>query len=225
MAVVVGREPAPGRPDWLVVLWDDGEALHLPVQAWVRASLAIGRDVPDTVRDELREYAQQWKLYDRCLHWLARRARTRAEVRSYLQRLGTTPPVANAIIAELCRAGYLDDRRYAESLVASWRDRRSLAELRKTLLTRGVTRDVVDAVLTPLRNENAEWTAAFKVADKYWRTHAGTPARERRTKLARYLGRRGFSASVVRQVLQHLQAHAEDEVEAFLDSDSCGGLE
>jgi len=80
---------------------------------------------------------------------LNRRELTTAEMGRHLDRSGVDPEIAQAAIRELTEVGYLDDERFARLFV---QDRRTLDEwgadrTRRTLLGRGVDRDLIDAAL------------------------------------------------------------------------------
>jgi regulatory protein len=223
MAVVASRHPVPGNPAWVTVTWDDGEAFELPVSEWVEYGLAIGREVSEEVRDRLRRRAEQAVFRERCLRWLGRRPRTVAETVAYLRRIGASEDCIEGVTTDLISAGWLDDERYAARWVEAESPRRSLAELRRQLASRGVPRDVVVRALATVRNAGIESEAARRVAEKYWRTHASVAPSERRWRMARYLQQRGFPVSVIRRILEDPGYAAEgdtlDDADAFLDRD------
>jgi regulatory protein len=81
---------------------------------------------------------------------LNRRALTEAEVRRRLEARGIAGATAQATIETLCEQGYLDDERFARLFT---QDKRELEQwgserIRRTLLERGIDRDLVEAALS-----------------------------------------------------------------------------
>ena len=80
---------------------------------------------------------------------LNRRERTVHEIRAALVRRGAEPEVVESAVLELVDQGYLDDARFAQLFV---QDKRVLeqwgsARIRRALLDRGVSAELVDAAL------------------------------------------------------------------------------
>jgi len=81
--------------------------------------------------------------------YLSARDRTSSELRSYLERHGVDAYAIDSAIRTLTDDGYIDDARFARLLAE---DKRELEEwgterIRRTLLTRGIDRDLVDVAL------------------------------------------------------------------------------
>ncbi|MBE3551189.1 MAG: regulatory protein RecX [Brockia lithotrophica] len=191
-----------GKRGYVEVVWDDGVRTELPEELVVRRSLVPGTALSSAEREELREEAEVARAKERAISLLARRMRTEAEVRRALRAKGFSPEVVRAVVRELKRQGYLDDRRYAETYVelrtaSSPRGRWALfAELRK----KGVDREIADAVLRDLDSEE-EYRLARSLAERRLPRLEGDEE-ARRMRLARFLLGRGFSASAVLRVLE-----------------------
>lgn len=100
------------------------------------------------------------------------------------------------VIDDFCRRGYLDDAVLADQLVTSGVERKGLGRvaLSRALAQRGLPRDVIDAALAELANDDVE-----RALD-YARTKARAMARlDSDTALRRMVGqlaRRGYNGSV-----------------------------
>jgi regulatory protein len=82
---------------------------------------------------------------------LNRRELTTDEMRRHLERHDVDPEIIEAAIGELTDGRYLDDKRFARLFVE---DRRTLDawgadRIRRTLVGRGIDRDLIDAALHP----------------------------------------------------------------------------
>jgi len=126
---------------------------------------------------------------------LARRDFTSQELRAKLDAKGFATAATAAVIADLIRAGLLNDERYAQNYVAYHAGRgqgpvRIAAELRR----RGLATDLIDGALAG----GPDWGA---LARKVRRAKFGPqpPASwAQRARQARFLQYRGFSADHIR---------------------------
>src|SRR5690606_32681304 len=100
------------------------------------------------------------------------------------------------VIDDFCRRGYLDDASLAEQLVTSGVERKGQGRiaLSRSLAQRGIRRDVIDAALGELPDDDAERALEFA------RTKARSLSRlDFETALRRLVGqlaRRGYGGSV-----------------------------
>ena len=119
-----------------------------------------------------------------------------SEARTYLIRLDVDADAADGIIDAFIARGYLDDARLAEQIVHAGVDRKGQGRqvIAQSLVKRGVPRDVVDAALAELPDDDAERALAFA------RSKAGSMRGLDRDvalrRLAGQLARRGYGGSV-----------------------------
>ena len=119
-----------------------------------------------------------------------------SEARTHLNRLDVDADAADGIIDAFIARGYLDDARLAEQIVHAGVDRKGQGRqvIAQSLVKRGVPRDVVDAALAELPDDDAERALAFA------RSKAGSMRGLDRDvalrRLAGQLARRGYGGSV-----------------------------
>ena len=125
-----------------------------------------------------------------------------------------------AIVVKFQNIGYLNDRNYAEMRAGSlFRRGSSMRSIRYQLSMKGIARDVIDAVISKLMEEqpNPDRHAAVAYGKRRrigpWRRELRDEFRDR--DLAA-LGRQGFSYEVARWVVE---AETPDELEAFTDNE------
>lgn len=153
-------------------------------------------------------------LKARALQWLAQRDHSRSELRGKLlrraaatRRAGDAPaeddPAAratevDALLDDLQRQGWLDERRFVESRVNARTARFGNVRIRSELSRLGVGVDAdVDAALRASEVERARAVWARK-----YQARAPADAAERARQM-RFLAGRGFSAEVIRRVVPH----------------------
>jgi regulatory protein len=152
----------------------------------------------------------QQELSERALgrgyRFLNRRDRTVAEMRAHLERYESDRAAVQAAIEILMDGGYLDDARYARLFA---QDKRELEQwgpdrIRRTLLERGLERELVEAVLGA-RDPDDELEQALTLL----RRRFPSPPRERRER-DRALGmllRKGYDSELA---LDALAAYARE---------------
>lgn len=137
------------------------------------------------------------------LRLLGYRQRSRQEAEEYLQRKGFDGEVIAAVLEEMERWNYIDDRRYAVEYIESCL-RRGLGPLRArhTLISRGVNRDIVEEELARHYSPEKESSLARTLLMK--RAASGADLSERRwiRRQAAYLQRRGFHERVVAKTIR-----------------------
>lgn len=157
------------------------------------AEEALGSDASSTVDSATDAVADAERA-------LLRRLRTRqlsiSEARSFLVEKSLDRTAADALVEEFVRRGYLDDAMLAEQLIHSATDRKGQGRraIAQTLSGRGIPRDVADAVLAELPDDDADRALEFA------RSKARQLERfDHETALRRLMGqlsRRGYPGSV-----------------------------
>lgn len=196
------------RRDRVSVFLDGAFAFGL--QEILAARLRIGQELSQAqVADLLRlEAAEQ--AYERTLHFLSFRPRSAQEVRRYLGNKGVDEQSCDVVVERLQQARLLDDREFAEFWVSNRRSFRPRGRwaLRSELQAKGVSREVIEAVLEGLNEEADAMRAAEHRAQKLVDVDDATFRR----RLVGFLQRRGFGYDVTRRVVEHyLQVKAQEE--------------
>lgn len=186
---------------------------HAPVSQHQRTHVSSTIDPDDTVRRA--EGALVRKLRARSL--------SVSEARQVLRGQDLDAADIEDVINRFCERGYLDDALLAEHLVISGVERKGQGRvaLSRALAQRGLTRDVIDAALGDLPDDDAER------ALEYARTKARSMSRlDFDTALRRLMGqlaRRGYGGSVAataaRTALTEASSGAPSTGVRFVDSD------
>ncbi|HEX8032657.1 MAG TPA: RecX family transcriptional regulator [Ktedonobacterales bacterium] len=212
---ITAIEPQAHHPDRYNISLDGRFAFGLDGAVIVAEGLGVGRELtPDDVT-RLQAADDERKLLDAALHFLAPRPRSRVEVRRRLltpkrNRALPSTEAVDRILDRLEQMGLLDDREFAGFWVEN-RERfspRSSRALGQELRQRGVSRETVDAVSDPDRDEER----ALAAARQRLRAVANADYETFRTRLGQFLLRRGFSYSVARSAVRQLweETHGED---------------
>lgn len=222
---ITAIEPQAHHPDRYNISLDGRFAFGLDGAVIVAEGLTVGRELaPDDIT-RLQAADGERKLLDAALHFLAPRPRSRAEVRRRLltpkrNRALPSTEAVDRVLDRLEQMGLLDDREFAGFWVEN-RERfspRSSRALGQELRQRGVSRETVDAVSDPDRDEER----AVAAARQRLRTVANADYETFRTRLGQFLLRRGFSYTIARSAVRQLweETHGEDAGDIDDDSDT-----
>jgi len=132
---------------------------------------------------------------------LSRRDHTFAELRALLERRGVEPAAADAALAEIAGAGYLDDAGFARRFVEDRRrlDRWGQDRIARALERRGIAPELVQEVLAG-RGAEAELDAARAVLGA--RVPVGLVDDRSRQRALALLVRRGYDAEVAYEAVR-----------------------
>jgi regulatory protein len=136
---------------------------------------------------------------DVALRYLARRARSVAEVRRHLSARGYGAAEAEEAVARLLSWGYLDDEAFALRYAAWAAADRPMGRLRivADLLKRGVDAAAIDRALAAGFGSAVERAALEKALQRAARRLEGRPDAAARRRLGSHLIRRGFRPAAV----------------------------
>ena len=141
------------------------------------------------------------RAYNAGLRFLAHRPRSRQEVRQRLARHFSADAVQHAL-ARLEERNYLNDAAFARS----WRESReahrprSAALIRREREQRGVARELADAAVAGLDDDDS----AYRAGRNRLRALQWVDQVTFRRRLGDYLRRRGFSLGVARRAVERL---------------------
>jgi regulatory protein len=180
-----------------------------------RLALRVGVVLDEGRGAALADAAAALATYDRAVGMLAAQGRSAKELRRRLLLKGARPEHADAAVARLTEAGFLDDaefaRQVARSRVAGRGDsRRRVAQV---LAQKGVAREVVDeAVADVFADEAVDEDALVEAAArKRVRTLGALDATTRRRRLYAFLARRGHDGAAIRRVMDRVLGEGAGE--------------
>jgi len=145
---------------------------------------------------------------EKCLRLLGTRARAAAELRQRLRTIGFEQNVIESVLADLERAGLVDDEEFARL----WVEQRTAAgagrhRLRWELRRKGVQEDLIRRAVDEAIGEEMELEQAVALAQR--RLRGQSPDAPGLLRLRRYLLGRGYGSGIVERVMRRL-ASQED---------------
>jgi regulatory protein len=199
--------PDPRQPGYRLVDVDRGRFASLPAAALDPLALALGSELSPAVLTNLQHLADVEAAYRAAVRALAARARARGDLRRRLMQRQHPPDAVDDALARLAEQGLLDDRRFAvEHVARRATSGRGPARLAADLMAQGVDRAIAEAaVREALDQERVDPAALLRVtAARRAAQLRDVPLRLRKRRLLAYLGRRGYGAAEVREVVEKL---------------------
>ncbi len=193
------------RGSYLIAL-ASGDSLRVPSAVFRQLPLKEGQPV-DLAAYQQEQLGVEYPLaMERAGNLLSQRDYSEHLLTRKLLDVGYLPQTCERVVQRLRALGYLDDARYAQSLLERKKKRSGARGIAQQLRLKGVDRSVTEQVLDSFSSEE-ELAAACVLAVKY----VGNKAWDRREACRRciaYLSRRGYSYEIARQAAQ--QATGEE---------------
>lgn len=197
------------NPDRVNVSVDGKYKFSLDIAQVTELGVKVGRELDEAELAELETESQFGKLYARALEYSLMRPHSMREVRDYLWRKtrdrrgkdgrilrGYSPALADRVLQKLQHKTYVDDEKFARWWVENRNQTKgtSLRKLAAELRAKGVTAEVIDAVLGGSDRTDAE--ELQKIIAKKRAKYTDDQ------KLMQYLARQGFDYDTIKQALR-----------------------
>ncbi len=139
---------------------------------------------------------------------LTYRARSRKELEDKLRDREFGDAVIEAVVADLTRLEYVNDREFARQWAAGRIRLRGFGRRRieQELRNKGISRDVIQETLSEVFEDVPEAVIAQQEAEKKLRSLTRLTPEVRRRRLAGHLERRGFPSETIYGVLRRVSA-------------------
>ncbi len=194
----------------LTVFVDGSEAFTVSEEVARELGLCVGHELAPSAAEHLEADDERAKTREVALRLLAVRARSEGELVDRLRRKGFSEEVTAVVVSALAEVGLVDDAAFARAWAEEKVRLRPIGPRRLTseLLSKRVSRDLVDLVVDETFREHSELELARRAVEKKARVSGGADAKKRRARLHSFLIRRGFSYEVVSTVLREIEGDA-----------------
>ena len=170
-----------------------------------------GEEIADGILREILDEVLTRRAKLRCLNLLKSMDRTEGQLRSRLSQDGYPDWITDRAIEYASSYHYIDDSRYAQNYVRQMSGRRSRRQIESDLMNKGLDREQVRSAFEELakesmpgeESEDPDITAIKALALKRG-FEPGTADRDSCEKFIRYLLRKGFGYSSIRQAFGNL---------------------
>lgn len=152
------------------------------------------------------------KVRQAAYRYLSYRPRTAWELKKHLQRQQWRSVMIDQIVNELQEVGYLDDRAFAVEWVKQRGKQKGLGpqRLRQELVNKGVAESLIEEALHQW-DEEEERQRAMEIAKRRYLRIEQEPWPKIERRLGSYLARRGYSMTVIYDVLGQLRERHQNK--------------
>jgi regulatory protein len=202
VAKITGIKKAKRRGEQVNVFLDGKPALALLAETALKEGLTVGQEVNEDRRETLADLDRYQRCHNAALRFLAYRPRSEAEIRQRLQRHGYDGKDIDKTLARLKEQGLADDTAFARF----WRENRDTFSPRSRRLTKlelqrkGLSSDIIEQVISEVDDGDNAYRAAISRA----RRLSLADYQVFRERLGGYLGRRGFSYGIIKEVIERV---------------------
>ncbi|MDQ7798615.1 MAG: regulatory protein RecX [Candidatus Edwardsbacteria bacterium] len=146
------------------------------------------------------------KARNYALRLLELRGRSVKDVRDKLKVKGASPGDIDLVIDDLLSLGLLDDEKFARDWIENRQHFRptGVVRLRQELFAKGIDREIVDQAVREYKINSDEFPAALDLARRKMKLYRKLDSDTAKRRLAGFLARRGYEASIVSKVLKEL---------------------
>lgn len=176
----------------------------------VAAWLKVGQSLSEEKIAALQAQETQEKAFQKALALLSHRPRSEAEIHQKLDQAGFDAETIQSVLERLRQAGLVEDRSFAQGWIESrstFRPR-SRSYLAFELRRKGVDDEIIKSTLAQAAEDDQ---LALQAAQHYARRLTHLDWAEFEKKLSAFLGRRGFSFSIIRPVVRQVWQESQEK--------------
>ncbi len=201
--VVVEIKDRNRRKLWKTCLFDSGHSLEIPFELIIKHGLKAGTAIDAELFEMLRSGSEIARGKEHGLRLISYRARSEKELRQRIRQKGMNSAASESVIQDFKRMKLIDDEDFARRFVHDLICRKPAGEflLRSELLKKGVNKEIIDKVMADTFSENDPVKLARSCMRQWLSRHPRTADKEKRSKIARFLFQRGFSRSVIEEIV------------------------
>lgn len=133
--------------------------------------------------------------------------------RRKLTQLEFEPNAVSAAIERLLEHDYLNDLRYAQNYYEMKQNSQGRYRIQQDLMRQGVDKAIVVQVIRDMADESLELTEAMRLAKRKYGNLTQPIDMKTYNRIYGFLARKGYSSSVIRQIMQSLKNDSENESE------------
>lgn len=214
MPQITSIETQVKNPKRFNVFIDGKFALGADEDLIVNYRLIKSKEISSEDLEKLLFEAEVGKLMDRIYNLLSVRIRSEKEIRDYLKNLSfkrkindrdeISEQVVDLLIERLIGKDLINDLQFAQEWVTSRRNskKKGVRAVKMELMQKGIDREIIEQVLSEQVTEDSELELAKQALQRKLNSWNNLPPLEFKKKVYGLLFRKGFSASIIEEVIK-----------------------
>lgn len=204
-------EKQPKRRQRYNIYINDQYAFSIHEDVLIKHSLAQGKIIDEEQQHYISIDEERHQTYHQAVRFLSRKARSSKELERKLLAKNYKQEAIDWAIAKLSEQGYIDDQQFANMLTEQrvLMNAKGKRWIQQELAAKGLSQHHIDEAIAQI-DEQTEANQAYEIAKKRWDRFADHKPLDRKRKVNDLLLRRGYSYSIVREVLNRLNDDHND---------------
>jgi regulatory protein len=213
MAFVTKISEQKKRPNRRNIFLDGKFAFGVNLNVVARFRLTVGKSLSASDVAEIQTGEVRQECFDKATEYLSQRLHSRAELKKKLMRREYGESVIEAVLDNLERLDYLNDRRFAsaKALSAAQRKHHGRRRAAQELLKAGVKQETARRAVEDVYESHDSQAMARELAKKKAPALRRLDTQVARRRLYGLLLRRGFSYDEIRPVVDEVLGMAEED--------------
>ena len=179
---------------------DDEYYVSMYLDTAVKYGIKQGVEIEEDILQKYLTESEQNIAFAKAFKYMDTALKTKKQMRDYLKKKGYDNIVVNNVIEKLEGYNYIDDKNFAESYVATYKNKYGKNMLINKLISKGVSKTIIDEVLDNFESKE-------EVIDKLLIKKIGNKPLDRDllAKCTRFLAGRGFSFEEINLAIRRIK--------------------
>ncbi|MEO4055455.1 recombination regulator RecX [Solibacillus sp. CAU 1738] len=206
----IGRQK--NNPERYNIYLNDQYAFAVDEGTLIKFALTKGKMLEQFEIDEITYEDEIAKAFNKALHFLSFQMRSEYEVKKKLVDAGYGEAVVLEAIRKLETLGFLNDETYSKALLETKKKtaKKGPRAIKQDLIKKGIDKSLQEQILSSYTHEE-QVEIALQLAEKEVRAGAKKTPSQVKQKISDLLMRKGYSYTIVNEVLDQIELEREDD--------------
>ena len=182
-----------------------GEKLRIPMELYSRLGVSKGKIIDSEEYGHLKEESARIECRQKAFNFLAVRARSGQEMRTYLMKKGFDKDIVEEVVHWLKDKSYINDHDFAVSFINSRIKSRLIGKnaLKRDLYKKGVAREIINSALKETDADKVNPDEIYELVLKKYKSLENK--KNKLLKVIYFLKQKGFEEDQVRNAVDRLR--------------------
>lgn len=197
--------------EWYLIYLNDGREILSYIDFIVKFKVKVGKQLTEEQIKEMKSESEVILAKEIAYRFISYKPRTLKEVSDKLKAKGFQSDLVSKVVEELKNYGFINDLEYARNFVLNRSRSKTLGELalRRELLSKGISSEIVDEVLSERENLIDEFEIALDLAQGKLKQIKSLKKRKKgrdeyKRRIYEFLLRRGFKFETINRVMREI---------------------
>jgi regulatory protein len=211
MPTVVNLKRKKRTKEWYLIYLSDGREILSYIDFIVKFKVKVGKQLTEEQIKEIKSESEVILAKEIAYRFISYKPRTLKEVSDKLKAKGFQSDLVSKVVEELKNYGFINDLEYARNFVLNRSRSKTLGELalRRELLSKGISSEIVDEVLSERENLIDEFEIALDLAQGKLKQIKSLKKRKKgrdeyKRRIYEFLLRRGFKLETINRVMREV---------------------